>query len=94
MGGQKFRIARQIPEMLIEESGSSPTGARVGRSQRRSQQFASCRRSILPAREHHAERIRRTGLHHLGGIAEALDQHLHSARISHVSQRARRSFAG
>src|SRR2546425_542584 len=58
--GQKFGIARQIPEMLIEESGSSPTSARVGRSQRRSQQFASCRRGLLPAREHHAERIRRT----------------------------------
>ena len=50
---------------------------------------ASCRRESIMR-----TRIGRTGLHHLGAIAKALDQSWQGARISHVPQCARRGFAG
>ena len=79
--------------MLIEDACGAPARARVGRCQSSGQQLAAFGSGILPARQHHADRIGRADLHHLGWIAETLIRTGIEPGIGHVSECAGRGFA-
>ena len=80
--------------MLVEDARGSPADAGVGRAQRGYQQSAAVGGCVLAAGEDHAHGVGGAGLDHLCLVAQGLHQDGQRSRISHVSQRAGRGFAG